>query len=309
MHVVDAMPRRGCAALAGALALGAFVAGTLGRAAVAVAAEAPQPPYPQGWARVQGNRLTFCISAQQPLFEVEESIARALALVMGANPDIFVYHASTREGPAMPIQRREYTILLTDYCDVFMGLPRSINATFDYPADEQQLSTRPYYATQFVLASRRPGRSRLSDWPAGQPLGVEAASLPSLFLSVLRPSLTQKHYPRMVGSAALLDALERGEIDAAVVWAPALYHRWRNPESAGVSVQPIGELPNMEWLIVGGIRRDRTGLRTQIDAAILRLLETGRIQAILKEHHLPPAFFRPAPVRYVPVEGDTDDDD
>lgn len=270
----------------------------------AVSAATPAPPYPQGWTRVEGNRLTFCISAQQPLFDLEESIARAIALAMGANPDIYVYHASARQGPAMVIQRQEYVILLTDYCDVFMGLPRSVNATFDYPADEQQLSTRPYYTTQFVLVSRHPHVSRLSDLPAREPVGLETASLPSLFLSVMRPALPQRQYPGMVGSEALLDALERGEVKTAVVWAPALFQRWPSPESVGLHVHPIQELPNMEWLVVGGIRRDRTGLRTQIDAAILRLLQSGTIKAILEQHGLPPAFFRPAPLRYTPVEGD-----
>ncbi|MEZ4632928.1 MAG: hypothetical protein R2880_19820 [Deinococcales bacterium] len=273
-------------------------------------AQTSEYQFPQGFTRVTGNTITYCVSLETPLAELDEDIARLIARSVGANAKFYYYdrYGSSTSSRVMSMQRQEFAILLTDHCDVFMGMPRSINASFDYPADEQQLSTRPYMQVSFVLVSKNHAIKSIRDIPQGGSLLFEHASLPSMLISKVRPDIERLHAVATVGSEALFDRFERPDAEVMIAWGPSFFQRYAElPE--GWTVNSIKDLPNMDWLVVGGISRERTALRTQIDTAILKLIEDGRMQELLNDYELPQTFFSPGPTSYQSVEGDDDDDD
>lgn len=256
--------------------------------------------YPKGWTRVQGNTITFCSSAQDPAFEVHRDVARSLARLLGLNHEFFAYHRDEQDQRPMAVRREEFVILLTDHCDVFLGTPVSTAPTFDRPADEETLSTLPYFVTSFVLAVRAPTEAALSRLPAGASIGAEFASLPAMFLaSFKKGSYTLRLYD---GPKELVEALVQGKVDGIVVWAPHLYKKLGDPQQRGVRVGSITELPGMEWAITGTVLRERTSLRMAVDGAIERLLGAGQVSRILERYGFPEPFFRQPQPGFVPVD-------
>lgn len=256
--------------------------------------------YPKGWTRVQGNTITFCSSAQDPAFDVHRDVARALARLMGLNHEFFPYHRDEQDQRPMAVRREEFVILLTDYCDVFLGTPVSTTPTFDRPADEETLSTLPYFITSFLLAVRAPKDAALSRLPPGSSIGAEFSSLPAMLLA----SFKKGSYPlRLYDTAGeVVEALLDGQVDAIAIWAPHLFKLLGAPQQRGVRVGPITELPGMEWAITGTVLRERTALRMAVDGAIERLLAAGQVSRILERYGFTPPFFRQPQPGFVPVD-------
>ena len=256
--------------------------------------------YPQGWTRVRGQTITFCASAQDPAFEVHRDVARAVARLMGLKHEFRAYQEGDRDGRPMLVRREEFVILLTDYCDVFLGTPVSTTPTFDRPADEETLSTVPYFVTSFVFASRTPSYTSLSSVPPGKPIGAEFSSLPAMLLTALRGGI----YPlRLFDTPAdLVEALLRGQVVGIVIWAPHLYKLVGAPEKQGLHVGAVTELPGMEWAVSGTVLRERTSLRVAVDEALKKLWTTGQIGAILERHGFVGPFFRQPEPGFVPVD-------
>lgn len=261
-------------------------------------------PFPKGHLRT-GQELIFCIDKRNPMWEVQQDIARELAWQLGREPAFHVTYEADQEpkGYTPAATRKEFLVLLASKCDVYMGLPGSINAAFDYPADEEMLATRPFYRSRFVLVSRQGEIDSVDDVPADLPFGLQARGIPYMLLLTMRPdSVTPRRY---VNDAELVEALRSGEVEAGIVYAPELYSRIPEPEKAGLQVHTIESIPNMEWFIVGSIRQGRPALRQKVDEAITRLLQQDRVGRILASHGLPLEVFEPAR----PGEELPDDDD
>jgi len=189
-----------------------------------------------------------------------------------------------------------------------MGLLGSTTAAFDYPADEEMLATRPYYKTRYVFVSRKSGVNSMRQAPKDLPIGVVGRSLPyNLILRQMGSRVTL--YP-VVSSEALARKLLSGELQAGIILASALYGLERNPQSKGLDVSPITEIANAEWYVIAAVARDRVSLRSQLDQAIQRLLQTGRMETLIKQAGLPLAYFTPvSPTEQRPESEKNDNDD
>lgn len=178
-------------------------------------------------------------------------------------------------------------------CDVIIGVP---------VAFERTLNTKPYYRSSYMLvepATRRsPPRdfhdARLKQWRIGvQLVGDDLATTPPGHALVQAGATSNVVGFPVAGeqpaAARMVQALARGELDAAFVWGPqAGYYAMR----AGVPLQlhyvpPPDTLKDQPFTfaIAMGVRRGDTALRDRLDELLVRRRDD--IRAILAEYGVP----------------------
>ena len=107
-------------------------------------------------------------------------------------------------------------------CDVIMGFPQG---------DDLVQGTNPYYRTAYALVAKQ--GSGLEDVATlederlkGKHVGIVAGTPPATNMAVNGLMVNAKPYPLMIdtrydsSAAAMIDDLQKGEIDAGVLWGP-----------------------------------------------------------------------------------------
>jgi mxaJ protein len=180
-------------------------------------------------------------------------------------------------------------------CDLIIGVP---------VAFERTLNTRPYYRSSYVLvepAAHRPPPqdfhdARLKQWRIGvQLVGDDLATTPPGHALAQAGAITNVvGFPipgEQPAAARIVQALARGELDAAFVWGPQAGYFARE---AALPLQ-LNYVPPPESLrdqpftfaIAMGVRRGDTALRDRLDELLVR--RKGDIDAILDAYAVPRA--------------------
>ena len=195
-------------------------------------------------------------------------------------------------------QRRGFirNTLSAGLCDVVMGLPTGM---------AQASTTRPYYRSTYVFVSRRARHLTLRslDDPSLRRLriGVQmigddfnnsppahALSSRGLVRNVVGYSVLGD-YRQPNPPARIVDAVAKGDIDAAVVWGP-LAGYFAQHEGVALDVSPIspqmdGPMRPFVFDISMAVRRNDEGLRRELDEFIAR--RRAAIDAILARYGVP----------------------
>ena len=186
-------------------------------------------------------------------------------------------------------------------CDVVIGVPSSL---------ELVEPTRPYYRSTYVFVSRRDRGLHLSSFDdlrlktlrlGVQVLGDDGFNTPPVHalatrgvVGNLRGYTVYGDYSRPNPPAAIIHAVERGEVDAAIVWGPlAGYFGARSRVPLEITpVHPQIDPPFLPFVydISMGTRRGET-LGAQLDAIIRNRRE--EIDGILRDFGVPRVDRRP----------------
>jgi mxaJ protein len=175
-------------------------------------------------------------------------------------------------------------------CDVIIGVPVGF---------ERAATTQPYYRSTYVLVERDgaapPVRSFDDPRLAQMKIGVQligndlAASPPGAVLARHGHTHNVRGFPlagEEPSAQRAIDALARGEIDAALLWGPqAGYFARRAPVPLRVSVLPAPEDAHFDFEIAMGVRRVGAALRERHDDVIRR--RRADIDRILAEYGVP----------------------
>ena len=181
-------------------------------------------------------------------------------------------------------------------CDVYMGVP----ATFG-----PLLTTAPYYRSTYVMVyrARGPVHVRSLDDRALRSLKVgvhmigddyqntpPAQALASRgMLDNVRGFPIVGDYSKPNPQARILEALERGEIDVAIVWGPfaGFFARQAPSPLSIVPVTPTTDASGQIFAfdIAMGLRRTDTTLAHTLDSLLVR--ERPAIQKILSDYGVP----------------------
>jgi mxaJ protein len=189
-------------------------------------------------------------------------------------------------------------------CDVVLGVPERF---------EQTRNSRPYYRSSYVFASRRDrvldlaslDDPRLRDLRIGvQMIGDDFGNSPPAH-ALARRGLVKNvvgfsvygDYARPSPLSDIMAAVERGAVDAALVWGPAAgYFALRSGRA--LTLTPItprtdGSLP-FEFAIAMGVRRADATLQAELDdfivrrrADIDRILDSYGVPRLLDAHGIP----------------------
>jgi len=194
-------------------------------------------------------------------------------------------------------QRRGFVrnTLQTGACDVIVGVPTDFTLA---------RTTRPYYQSSYVFVSRRDRRlhlrslddPRLAQFRIGvQMIGDDAANSPPAHALAARGILNvvgysvYGDYSQASPLSPIVEAVDRGIVDAAVVWGPAAAYFARSAAHAldVTPVTPRADSPALPFVfdISMAVRRGDTQLAAAIDDFIAR--RRGDIDAILADYGVP----------------------
>jgi mxaJ protein len=203
-------------------------------------------------------------------------------------------------------QRRGYVrnTLKERRCDLWPGVASGV---------EMLATTRPYYRSTYVFVTRQDRNLDLSSFDdprlkrltvGVQMIGNDSQNTPPAhalarrgIIDNVRGYMLYGDYDRPNPPAAIVEAVARGDIDAAVVWGPlAGYFAARSP--VPLRLEPVHPwLDGPQWPMVFdismGVRKEDVKLRRRIEQALER--ERPRIDAILAAYHVPRADAGAAP--------------
>lgn len=230
------------------------------------------------------NNLPFSNKAGQGF---ENRLAQMIAKDLG-RPVEYVWWA----------QRRGYVrnTLKDRKCDVWPGIASSV---------DMLATTRPYYRSTYVFVTRADrdldigsfDDPRLRTATVGvQMIGDDAANTPPAhalsrrgIINNVRGYMLYGDYSRPNPPAAIVEAVDRGDIDVAVVWGPlAGYFAKRAAHPLRLTpVQPWLDGPQwpMAFDISMGVRREDTALRQKLDQELEKL--APQVQALLRDYGVP----------------------
>jgi mxaJ protein len=182
-------------------------------------------------------------------------------------------------------------------CDVVIGVP----ATFELAA-----TTAPYYRSTYVFVSRGDRHidvhsfddAALRNLKIGvQLVGDDGANTPPVhalnsrgMIDNIKGYTLYGDYKEESPPSRVLDAVEKGEVDIAVVWGPlAGYYSQHHPGLKIDAVSPEIDLPSLPFIydISVGVRRGEDDLRTKIDEILKR--RRADVKAILDRYGVPRA--------------------
>jgi mxaJ protein len=195
-------------------------------------------------------------------------------------------------------QRRGYVrnTLKEGRCDLWPGVATQV---------DMLATTRPYYRSTYVFVTRADRHlavasfddPRLKTLKIGvQMVGNDAQNTPPAhalsrrgIVGNVRGFMLYGDYARPNPPAEIVEAVDRGDIDVAVVWGPlAGYFAARAAHPLTVTpVQPWLDGPQwpMVFDISMGVRRDDAGLKAELDNVLER--RAAQVKAILDAYHVP----------------------
>jgi polar amino acid transport system substrate-binding protein len=242
-------------------------------------------PYADGqWnigRRLDESQLRYCIDPRDADWEVAGAIADAIAGALLLEPQRYVVDSE--------MVSEDITIvyaLMLEHCDVHMGFKLIPGGMPNWVT-----LTRPYYETQYVFVTGDPDIHALADVAPARPIGATMGTSAHLRLVSYLTALPREDrwptYPMGTNNQAL-EALLKGTVDVALVWAPILWAKQRqDPAYADFHVIDPNPLPATTLGVGALMLSDETFLRTALDEAIAALVADGTIAAILDGYGLP----------------------
>jgi len=195
-------------------------------------------------------------------------------------------------------QRRGYVrnTLNAGTCDVLMGVPTSFDPV---------RTTRPYYRSSYVFVFKRDRHLRLASFDDPRlpslKIGVQligddfhnsppadALSNRGIVKNVVGYSV-YGDYARPSPLSGIIDAVERGDVDAAVVWGPVAgyFTKTSAPDLEVAAVAAGADSPSLPFVfdMSMGVRRSDAALGAELDDFIARRQKD--IDAILDRYGVP----------------------
>jgi mxaJ protein len=230
------------------------------------------------------NNLPFSDSAGRGF---ENKIIALIAQDLGATVD-YTWWA----------QRRGYIrqTLKADLCDVWPGVASGA---------EMMTSTRPYYRSSYVFVTRADRGLHIASFDdpqlrelviGVQMVGSDATNTPPAHALARRGVVQNVHGYMLYGDyraphppSAIMDAVESGDVDVAVVWGP-LAGYFAAQESTPLTITPVqpwrdrAGLP-MAFSISMGVRRGDHALLQRLDDSLEK--NHAAVAAILAAYHVP----------------------
>jgi mxaJ protein len=217
----------------------------------------------------------------------ENKIAQLIAKDMGAKVE-YIWWA----------QRRGYVrnTLMAGMCDLWPGVATAV---------DMLATSRPYYRSAYVFVTRADRHLKIASFDdpqlrklriGVQMIGNDAMNTPPAhalarrgIINNVRGYMLYGDYTKPNPPAAIVDAVENGDVDVAVVWGPlAGYFAAREPHPLSLTpVEPLAD--GAQWPmffdISMGMRWGEPAFKDKIDELLMK--ERPAIDAILAEYHVP----------------------
>jgi polar amino acid transport system substrate-binding protein len=217
---------------------------------------------------------------EPPGYDVE--IIRAIAKLAGFGVEYVWADTGTRGGLGRALRNS----IVQKKCNLFIGLGVS-SETAEEMKEKHLVFTQPYMSEGYVLIEKgsAAGKTKLSDFRDVK-IGV-AMSTPAdayLFDNGYKRSI-------FVRDRLIFKALDRGEIDVALVWSPALAYARKDFSSLPFQVSDQMPETSLRWNVSIAVPEGDTTFKELLDKSINKLLEDGEIKRIVESYGVP--FYPP----------------
>jgi len=220
---------------------------------------------------------------------LEIEILNAIAKKHGWKVEMVWVNMATRFGPGAPGAAYDQSIN-RGLCDLVMGL--SISGDDHHMQPNGLEFTKPFMSTGFVLVTQGPAKKvrNLDDikrfhlkvgLPAYSPMSEYAAGH-----GIPHETFFQNY--------RVVDAMIRGEVDAAMIWSGAISQaRLDRPEAEFTMAKGYVPIPEMRWNSAWVVKKREIDFKKFIDASVTEMLKTGEIKRIVERYGMP--FYPPVP--------------
>ncbi|CAD5372764.1 putative Cytochrome c domain-containing protein [Rubrivivax sp. A210] len=183
---------------------------------------------------------------------------------------------------------RVYRQLAAGNCDFFVGAPTDKRLDAQNP---QVTLSRPYLNTGFVVVVAPQVTATTLAELKGKRIGVQMNTLADF--QVFDMGHDRGLYPRQ---KAIFKALEKGELEAAVMWGPVFGWMARNEPGARLRVLADAR-PEFAFPLAVAVRSSEPELLAEVNQAIAEMGKSGRRGEILARYGFPTVHSMPASVR------------
>jgi polar amino acid transport system substrate-binding protein len=218
---------------------------------------------------------------------IEIEILQTIAKKHGWELDMAWVNMATRFGPGAPGGAYSRSID-KGICDIVLGL--AVTGDDHHMAGHRLAFTSPFMSTGFVLVTQgaAKGAKTMDDVQArGLKIGVPAYSPMHEYV--------QAHgfqYMSFFQNYQVINALVRGEVDAAMIWSGAISQaKLEHPEAEFELAAGFVPAPDMRWNSAWVVKEKETQLKQFIDQAFAEMLKSGEIKRIVERYGMP--FYPP----------------
>lgn len=225
---------------------------------------------------------------EAPGLEIE--LLQMIAKKHGWEVDISWVNMVTRFGPGAPGGAYDRSIN-KGVCDIVLGLTISGD---DHHMEPNQLSfTAPFLSTGFVLVTQGSAKGlRTLDDAKGQnvKVGVPAYSPMSEYAEA-----NGVPHTTFFQNYQVIDAMVRGEIDAAMIWSGAISQaKLERPEAEFEMPKGYVPVPEMRWNSAWVVKSKEAELLQFINESFAQMLKSGEIKRLCERYGVP--FYPPVPM-------------
>lgn len=256
-------------ALGGALGLTSITSDTLAQNQLPIPHQMINPQHRPA------NELRFCLNTASMLVDVDRQAAQSIAdalLLTATFYDVRYAGATWPHDYEWPLAEDELALVLLNQCDALMGFPLPLEGQIP----DWLTVSRPYYSSSFVFAAPDSLVNGWSDLQASAVVGSRIGGSEIFPLRVLLSSMSMSWRPH-ASNDSLYSALIGAQVDAIVIWEPALTALMAPEHRLKVEEAPF-RLNHQDFAVA--LPSNHMWLRSQIDDAIAILLETGQITAL-----------------------------
>ncbi len=229
------------------------------------------------------NSFPYSANSEPPGFDVE--ILRAIANKAGLKPHLFWADTGTRGGLGKALRGS----IDKGNCDFFMGMAYGDD---DEIKDHKMVLTKPYMGMGYVLIvqGKAAGLKSLEEVKKAKvKIGVSMST-------PLDDYLFTNGYDRSVylQNRRIMEAMNKGEIDAGMVWSTALGEAKKEfPDAKFKLAEGFVPKEGLRFNAGWGVKAKEPTMQQFLNESLEALLKSGEIKKIVESYGIP--FYQPFP--------------
>jgi hypothetical protein len=226
--------------------------------------------------------ITFCVDKANPMFSVDQAVAKASAAAAKDDAAFVVRDSSTDdEDQDSGVDQAKFLKKLAKHCDLIMDFPVEAGEPGDLP-DGMAVSV-PYVRTGFVAASDRTLVKSFAAMTRDGKVGVVMLTPASTYFTEANVSAEQVFDT----NGDLYAALRQGQVNVALLWQPWLVNELA-ARPAPLNTEFLA-MPHTVWNVVALYPQmaGRSDAVSGFDNGIRALERGGRLAAVIAPFGVP----------------------
>lgn len=219
--------------------------------------------------------LSVCLDSSSSVSAMGRKLAEAVAKAQGVTLGVHEFDGSGSDDEGF--EMKNFVSLAGEQCQLVLGFPLRDDDTSGLPGGLHV--TAPYGHTGYVLVTPAEGKAHaLETLPAGTEVAVTYQTMPNTYF-VKYPKL--KADVRLSDKAAI-QALESGEVQAAMLWRPAVAQQLvQDGQTQRFAYTELAE-PHARYNLVALYADANAAVARKFEASVEQLDKGGQLAALLE---------------------------